>query len=84
MRPDFRYTEIVKYYQILPLKRGYLSYKATSLIRPDFRYTEIVKYYQILPLKRIYLSYKTTFSLLKELPYKRGTTVFILKVHPFI
>ena len=53
-------------------------------MRPDFRYTEIVKYYQILPLKRGYLSYKTTCSLLMELPYKRGTTVFILKVHPFI
>jgi hypothetical protein len=28
IRPDFRYIEIVKYYEIVPLKRGYPSYKA--------------------------------------------------------
>jgi hypothetical protein len=29
MRPDLRYSEIVKYYYIVTLKRGHSSYKTT-------------------------------------------------------
>ena len=29
IRPDFRCTEIVKYYKIIPLLRGHISYKVT-------------------------------------------------------
>jgi hypothetical protein len=41
MIPNIRYTEVVKYYFIVPLKKA-----------PDIRYTEVVKYYLIVPLKR--------------------------------
>jgi hypothetical protein len=39
IRPDFKHTEIVKYYLNFPHKRG------LSLVTPDFNFTEIVKYY---------------------------------------
>jgi hypothetical protein len=47
--------DIRQNYYIIPLQKGYPSYKATFFI------TEVPLYYYIIPLQKGYPSYKATF-----------------------